>query len=111
MVVVIASELADNPGTSVTNWAEHLVTAACRQYGFDPSRILWIEHYPDRRTPGKTQRDPIFEEHFDLVSFHREDTRFSRPTWTRITRRQVETLLGQPLPDQPLPDQPLPDAS
>ena len=43
--VVIATELADNPGTSVTNAFEIVATEACRRFAIDPARLAWVEHY------------------------------------------------------------------
>lgn len=44
--VVIATELSDNPGVSVTNFAEELATIVCRMFLIDPRKMIWIEHYP-----------------------------------------------------------------
>jgi hypothetical protein len=40
-VFVIATEVPDNPGTSVTNYAEHLATAMGRQYGLKPNALAF----------------------------------------------------------------------
>jgi len=99
-VVVIASQLSEDGGTSITNRAEHLATEVCQRYGLDADRVVYVEHYPDRRSPGQKLHDPIFDEHFSLVSFHRKGATFSRPQWTRIEKTLVETLIGQPLPPE-----------
>jgi hypothetical protein len=60
--LVIAIELLDNPGTSVTNVAEHLASHVCDEFGIDPDRLVWVEHYgygPDRT--------------YDLVTFSRRE--------------------------------------
>jgi hypothetical protein len=44
--VIIATELSDNPGVSVTNFAEELATLVCNMFGIDPAILVWIEHYP-----------------------------------------------------------------
>jgi hypothetical protein len=44
--VVIATELSDNPGVSVTNFAEQLATLVCKMFHLDPTKLVWIEHYP-----------------------------------------------------------------
>ena len=59
--VFVATELRGNPGTSVTNFAEHLATAVRSQYGLKPEEVIWIEHYPDAKDRRK--------EDFDLVRF------------------------------------------
>ena len=45
-VVVVATELPDNPGTSITNMAEQLATQVCRAQNIAPQHLVWIEHYP-----------------------------------------------------------------
>jgi len=83
--VFVATELRDNPGTSVTNYAEHLATAMRRQYGLKPEDMIWIEHYPEARDRRK--------ESFDLVRFVVEGDSFRRPVWTRITEQAVGDLI------------------
>ena len=45
---VIATEREDNPGTSVTNIAEHLAAHVHDCFGIEPEKLVWIEHcgYP-----------------------------------------------------------------
>ena len=43
--LVIATELADNPGTSVTNVAEHLASFVCERFGIETEKLVWVEHY------------------------------------------------------------------
>jgi hypothetical protein len=59
--VFVATELPDNPGTSVTNYAEQLATAVRTQYALKPGDVIWIEHYPEAKNRRK--------EDFDLVRF------------------------------------------
>ena len=49
-VVVICSELPDNPGTSVTNFAEELAGLVCAEYRIEPKQLVWIEYYVDRKS-------------------------------------------------------------
>ena len=84
--VFVATEMRDNPGTSVTNYAEHLATAMRRQYGLEPEDMMWIEHYPEARDRRK--------ESFDLVRFAVEGDSFRRPVWTRITEQAVGDLIA-----------------
>jgi hypothetical protein len=112
--VVIATELPDNPGTSVTTFAEYLATMICTQYELLPERLRWIEHHPGRGAHGRRV------ESFDLVTFtFRSDPppwlshvswnlayrqrpslfHFTDPRWQRITREEVEALIGERLGD------------
>lgn len=85
--VFVATELPDNPGTSVTNFAEHLATAMRRQYGLTPAEMIWIEHYPEAKNRRK--------EDFDLVRFlAMEGDSFRTPVWTGITEQVVHDLIA-----------------
>jgi hypothetical protein len=85
--VFVATELPGNPGTSVTNFAEHLATAMRGQYGLKPDQVIWIEHYPEAK--GRRKED------FDLVQFLAvEGEVFRTPVWTRITEQAVSDLIA-----------------
>ena len=85
--VFVATELPDNPGTSVTNFAEHLATAMRSQYALKPDQVIWIEHYPEAK--GRRKED------FDLVQFLAvEGEAFRTPVWTRITEQAVSDLMA-----------------
>jgi hypothetical protein len=92
--IVIATELPDNHGTSITNCAEYLATLVVRQYELFPDRLIWIEHYLERSF-GKYDR---LAESYDLVELDWDGERFATPPrWKRITPETVEQLIGQPL--------------
>ena len=61
LAFVICSEIPDNPGRSVTNMAEAIATAVCKEYDLNPNRMVWIEHYPPSH--GRTK------DSYDLVTF------------------------------------------
>jgi len=63
---VIATEMLENRGTSITNVAEHLASYVCDRFGIDPERLVWIEHYGyDSPFHPREPRD------YDLVTFER----------------------------------------
>jgi hypothetical protein len=76
--VFIATEVPENRGTSVTNFAEQLATAMRRQHGLKPEDVIWIEHYPeakDRRKESliaRRPKDPLARRKavLDLISGH-----------------------------------------
>lgn len=97
--VVIASELATNPGANVTNAAELVAAEVMTAHLLD--RLVWIEHYPPEATDGR-------EETFDLVTFGHyvpeqpilgaiRRKRLGEPHWKRLDRTTVEALVGQPV--------------
>lgn len=96
--VALVTELTDNPGTSITNMAEYLATLIWKMLERPADGLVWIEHYEDRaRVGGRT----TLKNEFDRVTFEpRSDasgilTGFGEPHWQRISREEVETLLGQ----------------
>ena len=94
-VLVIASERNDNPGTSVTNWAEHLATEVCRVYDIKAESLVWIERYPGHG------RDP---EHWALCRFewvNGQPGRFARPRWVHLNDGQLRAFRSGEWPDLP----------
>ena len=89
--LVICSELVDNPGTSVTNFAEGLATLVCQADAtIDPCHLIWIEHYPEREA-GRWQKP--FPETWDLVTFQERTGRvFRGPHWRRVSAGAMAAL-------------------
>ena len=101
--VIVCTELANNPGQSVTNAAPRIAAEVIQDL-FLAIPVVWIEHYEDgaRGTP----EDP---ETFDLVVF--EDYRpravvdaFDGPateigpaSWRALDRGAAEALVGRSL--------------
>ena len=98
--VAIATELSDNPGTSITNRAAELASVvavlAIREHGDAGSSLIWIEHYPgDPNAPV----DTVHGEHYSRVEFEYSNSKgaFVDPKWSPITKAAVEDLVGQRL--------------
>ena len=101
--VIVCTELANNPGQSVTNAAPRIAAEVLKNLRL-PVPVVWIEHYEDGARG--TREDP---ETFDLVVF--EDYRpravadaFDGPateigpaSWRALDRGAAETLVGRPL--------------
>jgi hypothetical protein len=94
MDVIVASELYDdNPGTSVNYWSARLATAICKERNLEPSKLVFIEHTPDRGSQLE-----VYKETFDRVFFQRNQDSFSDPDWQSLTRSQVDALLAGKAP-------------
>ena len=101
--LAICTELAANPGQSVTNAAERIASEVLSFHRL-PTPVIWVEHY-EKGTRG-TQEDP---QTFDLVTFSGYEVegpgrytdegrrRVSGPTWKPLDRATVEALVGGPL--------------
>lgn len=115
-ITAIATELDTNEGTSITNMAEYLATELWHELGTpDLDRFIWIERYQDRGLVGGI---PQYTESFDRTTFtvmppewphqvnQTQHTQVLRdPEWKRITKREVETLIGEPYVAPALDDQ------
>jgi len=96
-VVVICSELPNNPGGSITNSAEAIAAGVIRANRLS-TPLVWIEHWPKESTDG--------EETFDLVTFSSYEVTerapylgesrawIGEPTWKTLDRATVEVLVG-----------------
>jgi hypothetical protein len=78
---VIATEVKDNPGTSITNACEHLAYWVCVEFSINPSDLIWIEHYGYPASGGLKPRPRTY----DLISFDLlpagHDGIFAHPKW------------------------------
>jgi hypothetical protein len=93
-VVMVATELGCNPGTSITNMAEHLAQEIRELYGLGPAEVLWIEHYNTHSYgPGST-----LPEEFSHVTFSLDaQGHYCSPKWRYLSRTDAEGLAGEPL--------------
>jgi hypothetical protein len=90
--VVIATELQQNSGTSVTNAAQDIAAQAYQWLERPERGILLIEHYE------KDGEERNAQERFAVVTFqHTEGGRFSGPDWRSLTKEEVERMVGQPI--------------
>ena len=92
--VVLATEMPDNPGTSITNASERLAMEVTRSFGLTFDTLTWVEHYPERQGSHGGPRLPAS---FDQVSFTPTAQGLRSPEWQRLSKIQVEAMLGQPL--------------
>jgi len=86
-IVVIASDLGEDSGTSITNCAEGLATLVVKDFALDPALVLWIEHYPYNR-----QEDPQTE--FSRVQFAWNGGKATKARWSPMSQQEAEALCG-----------------
>ncbi len=100
-VVVICTELANNPGASVTNAVRRVAAEVIEAHRLPTTPLVWIEHHPPATTDGRTET-------FEMVLFDSYEVRERRapylgdraveignPTWKPLDRPTVETLVGE----------------
>jgi hypothetical protein len=84
------TELNDNSGTSVTNASESLAGEVVAEFNLEPSKCLFIEHYPPQRgISGPT---------WSIVSYEWEKGandrwRARQAAWEALTERDAKKLL------------------
>ena len=90
--LVICSERADNPGTSVTQAAARLATSLCHDDPtIAPEGLVWVEHTP---ALGRGRRRK--PERWCRVTFtSRAGRTFDRPAWEPTTAEAVQALRQQ----------------
>ena len=93
--VVIATELLDNTGVSITNWAEYLATDFRKDYLRQGEALIWIEHYQERAS--RYDMSERIKETFDRVLMRWNGTAYEEPEWKLFDRAAVERLIGEPL--------------
>ncbi len=97
-VAVIATELPDNPGMSITNAVEYAATEACKYLEIDPRHLVWIEHYSADPCPvcsgtGKHRR-------LRCLACHGRGTRREKATYDLVKFAHV-TSESQPIFHEP----------
>ncbi len=80
-VVVIVSELPDNPGRTITDEALTLIHLVCNKLALKPNKTMWLEHYPKGYLGD--------EENYEQVMLIQGNV------WSsRITKQKIEALLS-----------------
>lgn len=98
--LVIATELAANPGMSITNAVETLAQQVWHDLLPHTSSFIWVEHYPPRY-PDRDGR-PTVAEDFSAVTFHLSRSgHLSNPRWRPLPRPTVEVWIGHALDEEP----------
>ena len=101
-VVVICTELPNNPGASVTNSVKRIAAEVIEAHRL-PTPLIWIEHHPPETIDGRVET-------FEMVlfdSYEIEELRapylgdraveIGSPTWKPLDRSSVEMLVGESL--------------
>ncbi len=82
---VVATELLNNQGMSITNAFEEVAMLVCQFYKIPIAQLVWLEHYPQRADINET---------FDTVEFQTVHNCPANPIWKPISRTKVEELIG-----------------
>ena len=91
--VVVFTQQPGNPGMSITNWIEGLATQAVREYSLDPTRTVFVEHYPTAYYRQAKAHEPggaeSREESLGTVTFVWSGGAARSPKWTPLMIRDA----------------------
>jgi hypothetical protein len=87
---VLLTELADNPGMSITNASEEIASSLAARFALNPIITTWIEHYPSTAWRDERRRDETFDE----ITYTWQGQTASAPQWRRLTIEEVERMTG-----------------
>jgi hypothetical protein len=92
--VVVLTEIADNPGASVTNASEYIATQLRDRHPLLRSAApIWIEHYN-----GESYTNGVFApDRFGRIYFQFRRDSFIAPQWRPIAATELQEMLGEPL--------------
>jgi hypothetical protein len=89
--IVIATELATNPGMSITNAAEVLASKVIKQFHLNPKTTRFIEHYGKASYDSEEGRKRA--DTFDEVTFLWTGTVAMQPKWKPLDAKEMKNLL------------------
>ena len=89
--LVIATDLGDDTGTSVTNACETIAEVVCRDYEILPRNLIFIEHYPAR---GRKKSSFFREETFNIVQFKNNGLKFFSPEWKHLPKEKFIKIIS-----------------
>jgi hypothetical protein len=96
-LVVICSELPNNPGGSITDSAE-VIAAGVIQANELPTPLVWIEHWPEESADEQETFELVVFSSYEVVERapYLGETRawIGAATWKSLDRASVEVLVG-----------------
>jgi hypothetical protein len=76
--MAVVSDLPDSPA-SVKNYTGHIATGVIEKFNIEPSRLIWVEYYPEKRFG--INRQMVIPERFDDTEFTWIDNKALHPKW------------------------------
>ena len=92
--IVVATEVAENDGQSITNCYEQLADIVTAAHRLEPAHTLWVEHYNSNSYAGKPL-EPNEDDRYSLVQMSWDGQRFSQPRFAPLNESQLLGLLSR----------------
>jgi hypothetical protein len=93
--LLIATELKENPGMSVTNACEFIATQYTREHGMQLDSIIFVERYDHRSYEGGLKPMPGEFPNYSLVTFTEGNWIPGKPTphWKHLTESELDAII------------------
>jgi hypothetical protein len=88
---VVLTEIANNPGQSITAGSDLIATALAARYQLDPATTTWIEHWPADNNNKRSN------ESYTSVKYTWKEGIATSPRWRSLSLEQAEALVGSTL--------------
>ena len=83
---VVLTEVANNPGQSITAASDVIATSLVKRYHLNPATTRWLEHWP------ADPRDSQCEAAYALITYTWQDGVASSPHWQALSLERAEAM-------------------
>lgn len=93
-MVVVVSDLPKEKMSdlSIRSCAGHIATCVARDFGIEPGRMLFVEHYPEVVFGGENRHS--LPEHYDAVEFQWRGDLALHPSWRTLRPPLLDLVRG-----------------
>jgi hypothetical protein len=88
-IIVVVTDVADTKLT-VRSCAGHIATCVTNEFDIDPSRMVWIEYYPEM-IYGQ-QGEKSIPERLEAVEFEWQEDKAIKPRWRSLVSPLLEAV-------------------
>ncbi len=88
-IIALVSDVPDSK-MSVKSCTGHIATHVARDFGIDPHRMVWIEHYPEKTYGPKGEH--TIPEKFERVDLDWHEGAAIKPRWRTLKPEMLEVV-------------------
>lgn len=88
-IIVVITDVPDSK-MSIRSCTSHIATCVTNDFNIDPSRMLWIEYYP--QTTYGQEGERVISERLEAVEFEWRNDKAIRPKWRPLKPQLLETV-------------------
>ena len=88
-IIVVITDVPDSK-MSIRSCTSHIATCVINEFNIDPSRMLWIEYYP--QTTYGQEGERVISERLEAVEFEWRNDKAIRPKWRPLKPQLLEAV-------------------